>query len=201
MASPLTQPQPPTPSPSPSFSYETSPHLYLFTSLTSGSSHIITATSRLETILKAHRVAFKAIDCATDERARRIWTRRAGPRRLPGLVREGDVLADLDAVEEWNEAGELRARLAASASASASARGGEAPSRERENDVPSFFAKGAAHRQRQDASRSTSASAPAADAGEPSSRAKKTTFKGAAPDKSGEGAAGAAEEASKSVGD
>lgn len=195
MASPFTPLQPPTPSPSPSFSYETSPHLYLFTSLTSGSSHIITATSRLETILKANRIAFKAIDCATDERARRIWTRRAGARRLPGLVREGDVLADLEAVEEWNEYGELRQRLLA-------ARGGEAGGL-KENDAPSFFAKGAAQPQDATSGASTlaSSSSAAADGSEASSRAKKTTFKGAAPDKSGEGAAGAAEEASKSVGD
>lgn len=33
--------------------------LYLFTSLTAGSSHIITATSRLETILKANRIPFQ----------------------------------------------------------------------------------------------------------------------------------------------
>lgn len=99
------------PSADPTFTYESSPNLYLFTSLTAGSSHIITATSRLETILKANRVPFLAVDCATDEKARRIWSRRAGKRKLPGLVKEGMVLADLDVVEEWNEFGEIRENL------------------------------------------------------------------------------------------
>lgn len=72
--------------------WENDPKLYLFTSLTAGSSHIITATSRLETILKANRLPFQAIDTATDEKARRLWGRRAGKRKLPGLVKEGYVL-------------------------------------------------------------------------------------------------------------
>ena len=66
--------------------------IYLYTSLTAGSSHIVTATSRLETILKANKIAFKAVDVATDENARRLWGRRAGRRKLPGLVRMGSVL-------------------------------------------------------------------------------------------------------------
>lgn len=79
-------------------SYSTDPALYLYTSLTAGSSHIVTATSRLETILRANRVPFKAIDIATDEKARMLWGRRAGKdesgrlRKLPGLVQMGIVL-------------------------------------------------------------------------------------------------------------
>ncbi|KAI0898225.1 hypothetical protein F4806DRAFT_457630 [Annulohypoxylon nitens] len=79
-------------------SYSTDPALYLYTSLTAGSSHIVTATSRLETILRANRVPFKAIDIATDEKARMLWGRRAGKdeggrvRKLPGLVQMGLVL-------------------------------------------------------------------------------------------------------------
>lgn len=82
----------------PAKSYSTDPALYIYTSLTSGSSHIVTATSRLETILKANRVPFKAIDIATDEKARMLWGRRAGKdeggrvRKLPGLVQMGLVL-------------------------------------------------------------------------------------------------------------
>ena len=78
--------------------YSTDPALYIYTSLTAGNRHIITATSRLETILRANRVPFKAIDVATDEKARMLWGRRAGkaadgrPRRLPGLVQTGLVL-------------------------------------------------------------------------------------------------------------
>ncbi|KAL8635058.1 MAG: hypothetical protein Q9228_007414 [Teloschistes exilis] len=108
-------------------SYHSDPNLYLYTSLTAGSSHIITATSRLETILKANRIPFQALDVATDEKARMLWGRRAGKRKLPGLVRMGmlignlhmvdeDNLAkekgqDLEEVEEWNEYGELKEKV------------------------------------------------------------------------------------------
>ncbi|KKY32304.1 hypothetical protein UCDDA912_g07743 [Diaporthe ampelina] len=94
--------------------YSTDPALYIYTSLTAGNRHIITATSRLETILRANRVPFKAIDVATDEKARMLWGRRAGkaadgrPRRLPGLVQTGLVLGDIVEIEEWNEYGELK---------------------------------------------------------------------------------------------
>jgi hypothetical protein len=72
--------------------YENDPRLFLFTSLTAGSSHIITATSRLETILKANKIPFQAIDIATDEKARRLWQRRAQKKKLPGLVKDGFVI-------------------------------------------------------------------------------------------------------------
>ena len=71
---------------------ENDPRLFLYTSLSAGSSHIVTATSRLETILKANKLPFVAVDTATDEKARRLWGRRAGKRKLPGLVKEGYVL-------------------------------------------------------------------------------------------------------------
>ena len=74
-------------------SYHTDPTLYLYTSLTAGSSQIITATSRLETILKANKVQFQALDVATDEKARMLWGRRAGGKKLPGLVRMGMIIA------------------------------------------------------------------------------------------------------------
>lgn len=94
--------------------YSDDPTLYLYTSLTAGSSHIVTATSRLETILRANRIPFKGLDVATDERARMLWGRRAGKdesgrqRKLPGLVQMGLVLGDLVEVEDWNEYGELK---------------------------------------------------------------------------------------------
>ncbi|QIW96899.1 hypothetical protein AMS68_002417 [Peltaster fructicola] len=90
---------------------EKDPRLFLYTSLTAGSSHIITATSRLETILKANKIPFQAIDIATDEQHRKLWQRRAGKRKLPGLVKEGFVLGDLEEVEEWNEYGELKENI------------------------------------------------------------------------------------------
>lgn len=80
-----------TPSSTPK-SYSSDSTLYIYTSLTAGSSHIITATSRLETILKANRIPFKALDVATDEKARMLWGRRSKGRKLPGLVRYGNIV-------------------------------------------------------------------------------------------------------------
>ncbi|KAJ5937573.1 hypothetical protein N7454_003915 [Penicillium verhagenii] len=82
--------------------------LYLYTSLTAGSSHIITATSRIETILKANKLPFRAIDVATDDAARKLWGRRSKGKKLPGLIKYGNILGDLEEIEEWNEFGELR---------------------------------------------------------------------------------------------
>ena len=72
--------------------YSADPTLYLYTSLTAGSSHIITATSRLETILKAHRIPFRALDVATDEKARMLWGRRSKGKKLPGIVQYGNIV-------------------------------------------------------------------------------------------------------------
>ncbi|KAI9869118.1 MAG: hypothetical protein M1813_002942 [Trichoglossum hirsutum] len=91
--------------------YSTDPTLYLYTSLTAGSSHIITATSRIETILKANKIPFRGLDVATDEKARMLWGRRAGKRKLPGLVKMGMVVGDLEEIEDWNEYGELHEKI------------------------------------------------------------------------------------------
>ena len=69
--------------------------LYLFTSLTSGSSHIVTATNRIETILKSSRIPFSYVDTATDESARKLFQRRGKGKRLPFLVKEGFVIGDV----------------------------------------------------------------------------------------------------------
>ncbi|KAJ5233130.1 hypothetical protein N7468_006086 [Penicillium chermesinum] len=82
--------------------------LYLYTSLTAGSSHIVTATARIETILKANKLPFRAIDVATDDAARKLWGRRSKGKKLPGLVKYGNIVGDLEEIEEWNEFGELR---------------------------------------------------------------------------------------------
>jgi hypothetical protein len=73
--------------------FDNDPTLYLYTSLTAGSSHIVTATSRIETILKANRIPFKGVDTATDELARKLFQRRARGKKLPLLVKEGFVIA------------------------------------------------------------------------------------------------------------
>lgn len=75
--------------------------LYLYTSLTAGSSHIITATSRIETILKANKLPFRAIDVATDEAARKLWGRRSKGKKLPGLVKYGDIVGVCDRPLAW----------------------------------------------------------------------------------------------------
>lgn len=67
-------------------------NLYLFTSLTAGSSHIVTATATLERILKANKLPFLAIDVATNDVARKLWGRRAKGKKLPGLVKFGSVI-------------------------------------------------------------------------------------------------------------
>lgn len=76
--------------------------LYLYTSLTAGSSHIITATSRMETILKANKIPFRAVDCATDEKARMLWGRRSKGRKLPGLVKFGTIIGVCPSAHENN---------------------------------------------------------------------------------------------------
>jgi hypothetical protein len=72
--------------------YDNDPTIYLFTSLTAGSSHIVTATSRIETILRANKIPFKGVDTATDELAKKLFQRRASGKKLPLVVKEGYVL-------------------------------------------------------------------------------------------------------------
>ncbi|KAI5796572.1 hypothetical protein EDC01DRAFT_45998 [Geopyxis carbonaria] len=84
---------------------------FLLTSLTSGSSTIITATSRLEHLLKSHKIAFKAVDLATDAKAKRLWQWKGKGRRLPALVKDGVVMGNYEELEEWNEYGELKQNL------------------------------------------------------------------------------------------
>jgi hypothetical protein len=84
---------------------EQDPRLFLYTSLTAGSSHIVTATSRIETILRANRIPFMHIDTATNEKAKRLWVRRAGKRKLPALVKDGFVIGvcelSVGEIEYW----------------------------------------------------------------------------------------------------
>ena len=46
----------------------------------------------METILKANKIPFRAVDCATDEKARMLWGRRSKGRKLPGLVKFGSII-------------------------------------------------------------------------------------------------------------
>lgn len=72
--------------------WDSDPTIYLFTSLTAGSSHIITATSRIETILRANKIPFEGIDTATNELAKKLFQRRGAGKKLPLIVKEGYVL-------------------------------------------------------------------------------------------------------------
>jgi hypothetical protein len=74
------------------FSRDEPKTIFLLTSLSSGSSTIITATSRLEHILKSNKVPFKAVDLATDDKARRLWQWKGKGKRLPGVAKDGEVL-------------------------------------------------------------------------------------------------------------
>jgi hypothetical protein len=74
------------------FSRDEPKTIFLLTSLTSGSSSIITATSRLEHILKSSKIPFKAVDVATDDKARRLWGWKSKGKRLPGVVKDGEML-------------------------------------------------------------------------------------------------------------
>jgi hypothetical protein len=77
-------------------SWEQDKALYLFSSLTSGSSHLISATSRIETILKANRIPYSLIDTATNETAKKLFQRRGKGKKLPFLVKDGFVLGVSD---------------------------------------------------------------------------------------------------------
>lgn len=81
-------------------SFDTDPTLYLITSLTAGSSHIVTATSRIETILRANKIPFQGLDTATDEKAKALFQRRARGKKLPLLAREGFILGVRDTPKE-----------------------------------------------------------------------------------------------------
>ncbi|KAG9972157.1 hypothetical protein KCU78_g23423, partial [Aureobasidium melanogenum] len=52
-----------------------------------------------------------AIDTATNELAKKLWGRRSRGKKLPALVKEGFVIADLEEVEEWNEFGEIKENI------------------------------------------------------------------------------------------
>ncbi|KAF3035171.1 hypothetical protein E8E11_005371 [Didymella keratinophila] len=91
--------------------FDKDPNIYLFTSLTAGSSHIVTATSRIETILRANKIPFIGLDTATHELGRKLFQRRASGKKLPLLVKEGYVLGGIEEIEEWNEYDELHEAL------------------------------------------------------------------------------------------
>ncbi|CCX11908.1 Similar to Uncharacterized protein YFR016C; acc. no. P43597 [Pyronema omphalodes CBS 100304] len=93
------------------FDRDESDTIFLLTSLSAGSSTIITATTRLEHILKSNKVPFKSVDLATDDKAKRLWHWKGNGRRLPAIAKEGEVIGNYEECEDWNEHGELRIML------------------------------------------------------------------------------------------
>lgn len=84
------------------------PPVFIYTSLASGTHHMIPETRRLAALLDAHAITYEYVDLATNARSKRIWKyRNKTDRKLPGLVRDDLVVADLRDVEKWNEVGEV----------------------------------------------------------------------------------------------
>lgn len=84
------------------------PPVFIYTSLASGTRHMVPDTRRIAAILDAHNVAYECVDLGTDARSKRIWKyRNKQDRSLPGLVRDDVILADLKELEKWNEAGQV----------------------------------------------------------------------------------------------
>ncbi|KAK9466900.1 hypothetical protein V1512DRAFT_197412, partial [Lipomyces arxii] len=83
---------------------------YLYTSFTGGTimgRNMTSLTSNLKLMLTANGIPFEIVDVATDDRARRIWTRRSNGKLLPGLVKGEDVVGNYEDLEDANEYGEL----------------------------------------------------------------------------------------------
>lgn len=43
-------------------------------------------------MLKSHKIPFKAVDLATDAKAKRFWMWKSKDRKLPAVVKDGVVL-------------------------------------------------------------------------------------------------------------
>ena len=42
--------------------------------------------------MKANKISYRALDVATDEKARMLWGRRSKGKKLPGLVKYGSIV-------------------------------------------------------------------------------------------------------------
>lgn len=90
---------------------DTQPEVFLYTSFCSGTHYIPSDTNRMAHILSSYDIKFQYVDLATNERAKRIWKRRSHGRRLPGVVRNDEILADIKKLEEYNENHEVWQRI------------------------------------------------------------------------------------------
>ncbi|KAJ8100396.1 hypothetical protein POJ06DRAFT_222513 [Lipomyces tetrasporus] len=89
--------------------------VYIYTSFTGGGMfgrNIMTATNRLQLILKSNGIAFELVDLATNERAKKLWARSSRGKKLPGVVKGKDIVGNYEEIEDANEFGELQQLIA-----------------------------------------------------------------------------------------
>ncbi|KAK9320635.1 hypothetical protein V1517DRAFT_295041 [Lipomyces orientalis] len=89
--------------------------VYIYTSFTGGGMfgrNIMTATNRLQLILKSNGIAFELVDLATNEQAKKLWARSSRGKKLPGVVKGKDIVGNYEDIEEANEFGEVQQLIA-----------------------------------------------------------------------------------------
>ncbi|ODQ64418.1 hypothetical protein NADFUDRAFT_83892 [Nadsonia fulvescens var. elongata DSM 6958] len=88
------------------------PKIFIYTSYNSGIFNIVSKTNRLELILKGNQIKYSLVDLATDDKAKRVWRYGSKGKLLPGVVRDDEVIGDLEYIEELNEYKEIDQILA-----------------------------------------------------------------------------------------
>ncbi|KAK9375331.1 uncharacterized protein V1513DRAFT_457983 [Lipomyces chichibuensis] len=89
--------------------------VYIYTSFTGGGMfgrNIMTATNRLQLILRSNNIGFEIIDVATNEQAKKLWGRSSKGKKLPGIVKGKDIVGNYEDIEEANEFGEVQQLIA-----------------------------------------------------------------------------------------
>ncbi|KAK9453007.1 hypothetical protein V1511DRAFT_506241 [Dipodascopsis uninucleata] len=85
--------------------------IYIYTSFTGGTffgHNIAAATSRLQTIFRSNDIVYELVDTATNERAKKMWSRWARGKRLPGVFKGKDFVGNFEVIEEANEFNEVK---------------------------------------------------------------------------------------------
>ncbi|KAK9328381.1 hypothetical protein V1520DRAFT_356996 [Lipomyces starkeyi] len=97
------------------FAIDEDSKVYIYTSFTGGGMfgrNIMTATNRLQLILRSNNIGFEIIDLATNEQAKKLWARSSKGKKLPGIVKGKDIVGNYEDIEEANEFGELQQLIA-----------------------------------------------------------------------------------------
>lgn len=87
------------------------PEILLYTSFASSSVNMVSDTNRMAHILEGNKIKFTYVDVGTDEKAKRVWKWKSKGRKLPAVVREGEVVCDFRELEDINEVHEVWERL------------------------------------------------------------------------------------------